>query len=61
MSGFIKTEFKDDTLASIRNHRRLAIPFVWIGQQIFRALIRAATGEKIVILSSSMFLSAWKR
>ena len=60
MSGFNKTEFKDDTLASIRNQRWMRVPLAWIGQQIFRTLIRLATRENIVCLSSSMFLSAWK-
>ena len=60
MTGFIKTEFKDDTLASIRNQRWLRVPLAWIAQWLFRNLIRASTRENIRCLSSSMFLCAWK-
>ncbi len=60
MSGFVRTEFKDDTLAGIQKQRWLRVPLAWIGQQIYRSLIRAATRENITCLSSSIFICAWK-
>lgn len=60
MSGFLRTEFKDDTLASIQKQRWLRVPISWVGQQIYRTLIRVATRENIICLSSSMFICAWK-
>jgi 2-polyprenyl-3-methyl-5-hydroxy-6-metoxy-1,4-benzoquinol methylase len=60
MSGFLRVEFKDDTLASIQKQRWLRVPMAWVGQQIYRSLIRVATRENITCLSSSMFICAWK-
>jgi SAM-dependent methyltransferase len=60
MAGFQRTEFKDDAIAGIRRHRWLRVPIAWIGQQTYRALIRAATREHIRCLSASMFLCGWK-
>ncbi len=60
MSGFIRTEFKDDRLACIQKQRWLRVPLAWMAQQVFRTLIRLATQENIKCLSSSLFICAWK-
>jgi SAM-dependent methyltransferase len=60
MVGFQRTEFKDDTIAGIHKQRWLRVPIAWLGQQIFRSLIRVATRENIQCLSASMFLCGWK-
>jgi hypothetical protein len=60
MAGFSRVAFKDETLASIGKNRWLLVPLAWIGQHVYRAMIRLATRENITCLSSSMFLCAWK-
>lgn len=60
MSGFLHVEFKDDTLASIQKQRWFRVPLAWMGQQLYRSLIRIATRENITCLSSSMFICARK-
>jgi 2-polyprenyl-3-methyl-5-hydroxy-6-metoxy-1,4-benzoquinol methylase len=61
MAGFSRTEFRDDTLASIPSHRWLRIPIAWTAQRLLGLLIRLATREKIECLSASFFLCAWKQ
>jgi 2-polyprenyl-3-methyl-5-hydroxy-6-metoxy-1,4-benzoquinol methylase len=60
MAGFARIEFRDETLAGIQKQRWLRVPLAWIGQHLYRNLIRVATRENITYLSSSIFICAWK-
>ena len=55
MHGFARTEFMDEGAAAIRDHRWLKVPLAKLSAAILRALVQAATREKIAHLSPNLW------
>ena len=55
MHGFSRTEFADEGYATIRDHRWLKVPLGKFSALILRALIQAATREKVRHLSPHLW------
>jgi SAM-dependent methyltransferase len=60
MFGFKKTEYRDDTLASINKYRLFLVPLSWLAQQLVKKIIRLAIKEKIECLAPSFYICTWK-
>src|SRR6185503_8767911 len=55
MHGFSRTEFMDESATAIRDQRWLKVPLAKLSAAILRALIQAATREKITHLSPNLW------
>lgn len=55
MHGFSRTEFADEGCATIRDHRWLKVPLGKMSTLILRALIQAATRERVRHLSPNLW------
>jgi SAM-dependent methyltransferase len=60
MAGFGMVEFGEEGLALVRRQRWIRVPLMRLANAFLRALIYAATKEKIEFLAPSLYTAAWK-